>query len=66
MPAMPPGAPPWSPSVPPRMGRTPVPGTRVPSVVGPVQRIGEGRTPVPGSEHDCYDEIRVTEVSAEP
>jgi hypothetical protein len=66
MPAMPPGAPPWPPFVTPRVGRTPVPGTRVPSVVGPVQRICEVRTPVPGSEHACYDEIRVTEVSAEP
>jgi hypothetical protein len=47
--------------VPPSMGPgsagwTPVPGTRFPAVVGPVEGIRKRRAAVPGSEHVSIDE----------
>ena len=67
MPALPAAPSPGSPTalrVAPLAGRTGAPGTLIPAVVGPVQRICEMRTPVPVSEHDCYDGLWGTEVSA--
>jgi hypothetical protein len=35
--------------------RTPMPRTCVPSIVGPIQRVGKRRMAVAGSEHDSFD-----------
>jgi hypothetical protein len=63
LPGMPSPAPPPAPRVAPLVRCSGAPGTLIPAVIGPVQRICEGLTPVSGSEHDTYDEFRGTEVS---
>ena len=58
-----PGPPPTPSVMTPMAGGTRAPGARIPTVIGPVQRICEGLTPVSGTEHASYDEFRGTEVS---
>ena len=58
-----PSLPPVSPHV---GGAVVAPGAGIPSVIGPVQRVGERGATVSGSEHVNFDGFRGGEVRASP